>query len=276
MWVLLSIFLCFSAQIPNQSEDIILEIPLISTPVPPPQETPPEVPVNELPELDEYGITVRVIIEGQSIILTTNGEKTETIWWARQLSDIKRDFKNAEEIYKPIKIKLIIREIVFKQYCPDYLMHMLETNMHPGTLTVFYMLPKQFPFDGLSSGPWESFNRGILIDYRGDEWTLAHELGHFFGLLHPFDEDYVADTPPETAANTSKYCVGPPNSTPNCKNVMSYCSHLPKHITPGQLDRFRRFFRAKRQSFLERPTTDLLLRHADHPTFQKFQPFPSE
>jgi hypothetical protein len=266
--ILLSLFLCFFAQ----STDItILDTieTLITVPAPPSQETPAEVPFKDLPELYTYGITVRVIIEGQPIVLTKNGEKTETVWWARSISDVQRDLKHTEELYRDVPIQLVVKEVTFKHYTADYITQMFESNDRTGVLTIFYMLPKSFPYDGLSSGPWETFNRGILIDYRADEWTLAHELGHFFGLLHTFEEnDYVDDTPPEKP-DTNKMCIGPSNSTntcANCKNIMAYCNHTPKHITRGQIDRFKRFFRAKRQEFLERPKTDLLLRHAEHPT----------
>ena len=96
---------------------------------------------------------------------------------------------------------------------------------------------------GVSSAPWEDFSHGIFVFCAHDEWTLPHEIGHYFGLLHVFyEDDFVDDTP----FQEDKYCVDEEDATPNCKNAMGYCSHLPKKVTPGQIERMKRFLRATR------------------------------
>ena len=66
---------------------------------------------------------------------------------------------------------------------------------------------------GLSTFPW-SKGRGIIIasDYFGI--TLPHELGHYFGLHHPWE-----DKLPDTTSNGPKDC-----STEDKElNIMGYC-----------------------------------------------------
>ena len=219
------------------------------------------IPVDILPEPDVYSISTRVIIEGQPVQVSQEEETIEGMWWARQSEDVRRDLDHAEKIYEEIGIKFHITEMSFREMAPNFLNHFIDANMHSGQMTVVYMLPNGFEWDGYSSAPWELVNRGIIINYLADEWTVAHEIGHYFGLLHPFDEDLVDDTPEQT----SKYCTGEEHVTPNCHNIMSYCNHEPKHVTPEQLDRFSRFLRAKRMDHFTRAYTDIMLRGHSFP-----------
>jgi len=224
--------------------------------------TPDPILIDVLPEPNLYHINTRVIIEGQPVQVTQDGQIIEGMWWAREPSAVRRDFDNAEKIYEKIGIKFHISELSFKEMDPSLLEHFIQANMHPDQMTVVYMLPNIFPWDGYSSAPWETVNRGIIIHYLADEWTVAHEIGHYFGLLHPFSEDYVDDTPEQK----TKYCVGKEHSTANCHNIMSYCDHKPKQVTLGQLDRFKRFLRAKRMDHCVREYKDIMLRGHEFPT----------
>lgn len=118
-------------------------------------------------------------------------------------------------------------------------------------MSIHYMLPNDFPFSGLSSFPWKPYTRGILLGFGCSDTTLAHEIGHYFGLLHTFNEEFfesdlVDDTPKQSASK----CEGEEGGTPNCKNILSYCDHFPKCVTPGQIKRMRRFLRASRTNHL--------------------------
>lgn len=223
--------------------------------------TPDPIPVSVLPEPNVYSINTHIIIEGQPVKITEGETVTEHMWWARDTEDIQRDLDNAEKLYEPIGVKFHISEISFKEVNPNVAQHFLNANMHRNEMTVVYMLPNIFSWEGYSSAPWEPMNRGIIIHYLADEWTLAHEIGHYFGLLHPFDEDFLDDTPEQK----DKFCQNKEHATPNCHNIMSYCNHLPKVVTPGQFERFKRFLRSKRIHQYVREYTDVLLRGHELP-----------
>ncbi len=225
-------------------------------------------PVENLPEIDVYTINTRIIIEGQPIkVKGVEGyDQVEGMWWARKSEDILRDLKNAEAIYKDVGLKFHVYEMSYREWTPDVIDHFLDANRYPFVMTLVYMLPNGFPFEGYSSAPWEQFNRGIVISYDADTWTVAHEIGHYFGLLHPFMDEYSEnDFVDDTLEQQIKYCFGEFDSTPNCQNIMQYCNHEPKEITPGQVTRMQRFLRAKRLSHLTRDVTDIFLQGQEIP-----------
>jgi len=224
--------------------------------------TPDLIPLNVLPDPDVYPITTRIIIEGQPISMKHEGDQIKGVWWAKKMEEVKRDLANAEELYKEIGLKFVVTEVAYKEFQTNVLAHFIDANNHPGTLTIVYMLPNGFRWDGYSSGPWERVTRGIVIHYLADQWTLSHEVGHYFGLMHTFDEDFVGDTAPQTI----KFCTGEEFSTTNCHNIMNYCDHEPKLLTPGQVDRFKRFLRSKRMNHFDRERADLFLRGHKFPT----------
>ncbi len=102
---------------------------------------------------------------------------------------------------------------------------------------------------------------------RPDKAVLAHELGHYFGLLHTFhtwrwaeggadpvcrdaDNDFVPDTPPQRSYLTLRDvdCDNPPTTCPGSDqpdqltNIMQYSACLTAEngtFTPGQLRRMQ-------------------------------------
>jgi hypothetical protein len=225
-------------------------------------QTPEVIPSSVLPDPDVYPITTRIIIEGQPIQFDNDGEQIEAMWWARRSEQVKRDLENTEQIYADIGIKFVVTEVSYREFNPNIMQHFIDANIHKGIMTVVYMLPNGFVWDGMSSAPWEPITRGIILHYLADEWTLAHEIGHYFGLKHSFEDDLVDDTPEQE----QRYCAGPESSTPNCRNIMNYCDHTPKYVSPGQIDRFKRFLRSKRMDHFDRERTDLYLRGHKFPT----------
>lgn len=108
---------------------------------------------------------------------------------------------------------------------------------------------------------------GVIIDYRyfgrqtgavsGSTYnlgrTLTHEIGHWFGLIHPNGDgggcntDYVADTPPTLTLNQTTQCTqtystcnGGPRTRDLIEDYMMYspdrCMNL---FTAGQVERMR-------------------------------------
>jgi hypothetical protein len=82
--------------------------------------------------------------------------------------------------------------------------------------------------------------------------TLTHEMGHFLGLLHPFDQyscttdgDFCADTPPTNAENfrcnlSARYCPNAPTPT-MIQNYMDFTDDFCMNIfTQCQAQRMRR------------------------------------
>ncbi len=92
--------------------------------------------------------------------------------------------------------------------------------------------------------------------------TLVHEIGHYFGLIHPWGEgnatcdrdDAVTDTPPQSeiyydcpSERTSSSC-GTPDMT---KNIMGYVDdECLLYFTKGQVDRMHHFLNGFRRSLL--------------------------
>ncbi len=106
---------------------------------------------------------------------------------------------------------------------------------------------------------------GVIIDYRyvgrqtgavsGSTYnlgrTLTHEIGHWFGLIHPngdakCGDDYVADTPPTEALNNTTQCTqtySECNGTRTRDLIEDYMDYSPDRcmnlFTQGQVNRMR-------------------------------------
>lgn len=94
---------------------------------------------------------------------------------------------------------------------------------------------------GLSKFPDSQDNMGIRINgLCPSNYLLAHEVGHYFGLLHTFqlDGDEVDDTP---FGPISPMLLGT-ELDPNCDNIMTYSSHIDnQYFTKGQFNRMKKF-----------------------------------
>ncbi|MBO2013171.1 M43 family zinc metalloprotease, partial [Hymenobacter negativus] len=79
-------------------------------------------------------------------------------------------------------------------------------------------------------------NQGTSTVARALERTATHEIGHYFGLLHPWgngtvetpgncsDTDFVADTPPTNGTFTCNLAYAPCGQIANVQNFMDYAS----------------------------------------------------
>lgn len=208
-----------------------------------PRPNPKEVPETVLPNYDIYHIRTRIVIESIDVELDDVGKAT---LFATQYEDLMADLKLTENIFSDIPLKLVVEEMVYMQYKPNHNRFYLDAMLHPNCLSIYYMLPNDFHKDivGLSSSPWEPITTGILMTSGRSRSTLAHEVGHYFGLNHTFAYDYCSDTPTQTEKPCQAKCA---DETINCRNIMNYCPHYPKYITKQQLERVRRFLRSSRK-----------------------------
>lgn len=211
-----------------------------------------------IPEQNVYNIRTRIVIEFMNFNLKNNQEDEEysilytdilervnvqAYVYAVKIDEIKNQIRLANNIYKNINFS--VQEIIFKKSSLKFEDLEKDALEHPNYLSIYYMLPNNFDkeLSGLSSAPWErNKHMGIFISKSIDEYTLSHEIGHYFGLCHTFTEDHCNDTP----AQTNELCTD--ESQPNCGNIMNYCPHLPKKITQEQKDRMIGFIRKERSN----------------------------
>ncbi len=220
-------------------------------------QAPLSVPASEVAEPEAYHLRTRIIIEMASMPVEQDGKSVLVSAFGASADYIMEGLENAEKIYKDLNINFVVDEIIYHRYTGEFKEHIPDALQHVDSLSIYYMLPNEAPFAGLSSVPWESlFKQGIYLSSGHDKWTLAHELGHYFGLFHTFDEDYIEETAPQK----NKRCeTKDPDQLPNCRNIMNYCRHLPKMITPQQIDRMKRFLRSKRMGQIIMKESDLLI-----------------
>jgi len=208
-----------------------------------PRPNPKEVPETVLPNYDMYYIKTRIVIESIDTDIKGIGKAT---LFATQYEDLMYDLDFVEQTFSEIPLKLVVEEMIYMQYKPNHNRFYLDAMLHPNCLSIYYMLPNDFHENivGLSSSPWETITTGILLTSGRSRSTLAHEVGHYFGLNHTFCYDYCSDTPTQVEKPCKAKC---PDETINCRNIMNYCPHYPKYITKQQLERVRRFLRSSRR-----------------------------
>jgi len=212
---------------------------------------PKEVSEEVLPVFSPYVIRTRIVIEGALAKNINDLEADPEPLWSITPEKAMEQLKFTEELYADLGIKFYVSDITFRSYRTFHLGHMFDAVNYPNSLSIYYMLPNDFPFLGISSGPWEKMDTGILLAFGVADWVVVHEVGHWMGLLHTFNPfgDYVDDTPEQT----EMACIKEEDDTPNCKNILSYCIHEPKFVTDGQTERMRRFLRGTRASYIVPP-----------------------
>lgn len=202
-------------------------------------------------EQTEYYVRVRIVIEYITVVLEEGDTSSTIMLFGEHYDTIKKELQYAEDLYSVVGLKFHIVKTEFREY-GDFNPELLEdAAKFPNHLTLYYRLPRlDESFEGLSGAPYEGLHPyGILLSYNRNEWTVAHEIGHYFGLLHTFMDDRCADTP----AELTEPCTGEVNGTKNCRNIMNYCVHTPKFVTKDQLERMESFIRSRRFNVIINP-----------------------
>jgi hypothetical protein len=147
-----------------------------------------------------------------------------------------------------------------KRYLNVWVVRSINSTGVNGTITGY----SQFPWQAVTNAATD----GIIMDYhyiKKFDKTLSHEVGHYLGLYHTFQDgcsanqslqgDLLSDTPPAAAANfgwntSSNTCHNDVPDLPDMiENFMDYSDH---HFlfTPQQVKRMRSFLFSNRASLL--------------------------
>lgn len=235
----------------------------VTLPLPADLVTPKSVQDVVLDSVDYYVIRTRIVIDITKMeqIDPESDISTEIIASAKSIDNAVEDLKFIESHYfKDVALKFHIISVEVVEYSIDYHTRWVDACLHPDCLSIYYMLPNSMPHAGMGSPPWNKLNTGVLIAYGERPDVLAHEIGHYFGLLHTFNDsivsgDEVEDTPLETSMcyNPWTGAVCEEGVLKNCHNLMNYCMHTLNHerfITDGQKERMLRFIRTSRRNHL--------------------------
>lgn len=213
-------------------------------------------PEAEHPTQAEYWVRTRVVIEYMTVTL---GETLTMVIFATDFAIIKTELEVTEKIYAKTGIKFHISKTEFQEYGDFNDTLFADAANYPNHMSLYYRLPRLDEyFKGLSSAPYPSvYSYGILLSHERDPWTTAHEIGHFFGLLHTFSEDDMIEDTPSEIFSCNDYeklteLLGNAKSS-NCRNIMNYCEHEPKYATDGQTERIVQFIRSRRFNTIINP-----------------------
>jgi len=182
-----------------------------------------------------YPIKVRVVVE-----VTSEGEP------ARTPEDIAKDLNVASQFFVRAGIVFVVVEqveIPINADVPRMRDYRNDAMMHSDNMSVYYIFGHKWltPL-GLSSFPWDDQRHGIIMNGKhADYFSLAHEVGHYFGLFHTFDEghikgDFVRDTYDQDEWDED---AKGPYAVYN--NLMNYSNGDTRTLTMGQIERVKFF-----------------------------------
>jgi len=147
------------------------------------------------------------------------------------------------EFFKPLNAVFFVESTEYIAYKNSYTREMVadDATKHPNVLSIYYLTSyspaalryhngKLEGLSGFSAFPWGERAHGVMLFCAtATHLTLAHEIGHYFGLYHTFDglTDMVDDT-----LHTDD---------PNYDNFMNYTQTSVRSITKGQIVRMNFF-----------------------------------
>jgi len=238
----------------------------------------------EVPKSHELNPTY--IIESNKDLISYNLDKTLSVYvwivasgpdnYTWDLPDYQGDFDELNNIFEPINLRF---ELCVQDSIPNYNYDSLVKdplpgadesewdemrNQHyvPNVINVYYVTTIEGPVAGFANFPG---GPDIVVLERGSGvMTLAHEMGHFFGLYHTFETalgletvdgencettgDLVCDTDANFPGAEDEVINGCQyNSlntdangqyfTPQMNNIMSYFGDCSNSFTNGQYNR---------------------------------------
>lgn len=183
----------------------------------------------------EYKIRTRIAIKKNELDAITEN-----------LDQILNEFSFAEKIYSHINLKFIITKCDFVEKISIDECHK-DAEKYPNMMSV-YFLDTTREFQGEAAYPFTKLEQFgiVMMKSRMSECALAHEIGHYFGLMHTFErDDFCSDTQSEILIGSA--CSG---MSANCGNVMNYCFHEHRFATKEQCKRFLAFLITTRKSHI--------------------------
>lgn len=174
--------------------------------------------------------------------------------------------------FHPLNIEFVIRKVTpiihrhnfkdKKEFDDGWLGEMLKISNEEGqsfcdrraaedrtVCSIFIQFSLGYGISGLSKLPYWSDCMGIRIcgPYISD-YLLAHEFGHYFGLMHTFHQDInEGDFIDDTESGPENVLFVGTTLDPNCDNIMTYSdANEPRVFTKGQIEKMKRFMVAFR------------------------------
>lgn len=207
---------------------------------------------------EKYEIRTRIVIEQKMYQDPETKQK-----YIVEVSDefIRDSFAQANVIYAKIGVHFTIMKKEYRIYdknISDKNQELLDLDVYledakkfPDYMSVYFVHPGHPGWrvmNGFSMMPWvQKYSYGIIIaenPFITDSYCLAHEIGHYFGLLHTFEkDDLVNDTPTQVKTN-----IMINEDKTNEDNVMNYSNKQIQKLTPGQYERFLFFLRTTRKN----------------------------
>ena len=195
-------------------------------------------------------LTNKLVVRTRIVVECDDGMQNPS----RELVDIIRDLKNAEILYSELGISFNVIEITNTSKQQSYEAYFKNDSGNSETyLSIYYLKNKMIVGNesmvGLANFPWDTKSRGIAMVSSCDGWTLAHEIGHYFGLRHTFDlDEQISDT-----LSPEEYSKIHPSVDYYCyPNIMNYRYHniLPT-VTPQQLRVMNRYAYGERAGIID-------------------------
>lgn len=194
---------------------------------------------------ESHVFRTRIVIETAKVLVDG---KLDTVF-AIDEDDVFLHLDRTKQFWRELNIDFMVMSIShvkWEQRELTALWH--DAARYPDYFTIIFALPRrEMQFGGLGKVPWAVEPHGVLIINDYDEYILSHEFGHYLGLLHTFEEDFVDDTP----FHKQHICHNVP------LNIMSYCHSDNPVITPGQISRARYFLQHYRQDQIINPVPEL-------------------